>query len=273
MIDIKGYIMYFGKSLWITLFLVILSTSVQAADSQDGVVKLVADKWCPYTCDDSKANKGLLTEVAQQAFATRQMTTKYTPTVWTRALYSVEHGFQDAVMGVDEGFIGNYSVYSGFYIVDETVFVIKRGSGVTLNVGEDLLKYKLGLVAEYTYGQLFERVPAIKDHSNQIKIYTDQGEEKLLSLLLNGRIDISVGNLDVARMYLNKSGRLAETEILRKDLADKVYIAFTKSPRGEMLTREFVKGFQTILKNGTLKSIFDKYDIEMPNYELQTIQE
>ncbi len=230
------------------------------------IVSVVADNWCPYTCKSTEANKGLMTEVVEQAFATRQMATKYTSTVWTRALYNVKRGFQDAVMGVDEDYIGNFSVYSGFYIVDETVFVTKRGSGITLNHGEDLLKYQLGLVAEYNYAMLFDWVPAVKGNSNQIKVYTDQGEEKLLSLLLNGRIDISVVNFDVARMYLNKLGQLADTKIIRKGLEDKVYVAFTKSSRGKMLTREFSKGFKTILKNGTLKKVFDTYDIEMPNY-------
>ena len=264
--------MYFCKYIWFILFLLILPTSVQSGDSQDDVIKLVSDNWCPYTCSHTSVDQGLLAEVVKQAFAARKMATEYTESVWIRALLDVEKGRQDVVLGMGEYYIPNYHVYEGFYILNETIFIINHGSDVVLNSGEDLKKYKIGVVAEYDYDILDHWGPYIRDHPNVMKIYMDHGTEKLLSLLFQGRIDVSLGSLGVAGMYLKKMGQLDKVDFIRDNLIDKVYVGFTKSPRGEMLTREFAKGFQAILKNGTLKKIFDTYDIEMPNYERQPVK-
>ncbi len=212
-------------------------------------------------------------EVMMQAFAARQMKTAYTLTVWKRALSDVQKGRRDVVLGIDANDLPLFLTYKGFYVFDETVFITKLADNIILDKPEDLFNYQIGTIADYAYANAHPWERNIVTHQKNLKVYSDYGERKLLSLLLMGRLDISIGNYDVARMYLSKVGRLDEVKFFHKGMLFHIYAGFTKSLRGEMLTREFSKGFQTILKNGTLKKIFDTYDIEIPNYELQTIQE
>ena len=76
-----------------------LMTSTQAQEATPPL-RLVADLWCPYTCDSDAAQRGILVDIVEEIFSQHGMTISYQVIPWQRAKHSVEAGQADAALGL-----------------------------------------------------------------------------------------------------------------------------------------------------------------------------
>ncbi|MFT5521335.1 MAG: polar amino acid transport system substrate-binding protein [Enterobacterales bacterium] len=254
-------------TLVIVLGILSTATAVENKPSLSDVVIITADNWCPYTCKDSDVHKGLIVDVVKAAFNEVELTAKYEYRVsWTRAIQNVKFGLADVLLAADEENTKDVILATDFYFYDETIFAVLKNSDILLNEAKDLLNYKIGVLGDYGYqnGGIWEEY--IENHPNSTKISTSQGEPHLLNLLVRERIEIAILNWDVAKNALHNNPELTNIEIIRKDAHSKLTIGFTRSKRGEHHRTMFVKGFNQLVKTNKLKEIYNRYEVELPNF-------
>ena len=236
--------------------------------SPDNSVIITAENWCPFTCLDTDENKGLIVDVVEAVFQEIGIRVQYDSTSsLTRAAQNVKNGISDALLGVDDMLYVDYlDVAREFYVYDETAFAVMKDSGVILNEPEDLLNYKIGVLSEYIYDGDSAWENSIQNHLNKVKISVSLGEPHLLKLLLRDRIDIAVINPDVAKYNLETTRLTAQIDIIRKNVAFKLYVGFAKTERGREFKQKFKTGFQRLIGTIKLKNIYAKYNLTMPNF-------
>lgn len=228
-------------------------------------VKLIGDEWCPYTCKGSLQDKGLIVEVAAAAFKAVGMEVTYKSSSWGRAIREVEKGRSDALLGADAARRQYLYLAKEYLINEEAVFVVLRGSGIALDKPSDLLNYKLGLMADYTYASNSDWQNIIDQHSNTVDLSGAYGEVRLLELLATKRIDVAVMNIGVAKYYLKNKHKFPSVKYIRKDLKSDLHIGFSPNERGKVLYSKFLEGYQRIKNSEKLKAIYKKYSIELPS--------
>ena len=245
-------------------------TTVAMAESKSSLsdeVILTADNWCPYTCTDTNAHKGLLVEVVSAAFNEVGLTTKYEYRVsWIRAVQNVKFGLADVLLAADEEDTNDVKLVTNFYFYDETIFAVLKNHSILLNEAKDLFNYKIGVLEDYGYDNGGRWEDYIEHHPDSIKISTSQGEPHLLNLLVRNRIEIAIMNWDVAKNAILNNPKFANVEIIRKNALSKLTIGFTHSKRGEHFRKMFIKGFSQLVKTNKLKEIYNKYNVVLPNF-------
>lgn len=228
-------------------------------------VKLIADEWCPYTCKDTLQDKGLIVEVAAAAFKEVGMDVTYKSSSWGRAIREVKKGRSDALLGADVVHRQDLYLTKEFLIPDEAAFVVFSDSDATLDKPSDLHNYKLGLMADYSYGSDSEWQSRIDQHTNTIELSGAYGETRLLELLATKRIDVAVMNIAVAKYYLKNKHKFPRVKYIRKDLTSDLHIGFSPTERGKALRLQFLEGYQRIKKSDKLKAIYEKYGVDLPS--------
>ncbi|MFT5452261.1 MAG: polar amino acid transport system substrate-binding protein [Enterobacterales bacterium] len=254
-------------TLVIVLGILSTATAVENKPSLSDVVIITADNWCPYTCKDSDVHKGLIVDVVKAAFNEVELTAKYEYRVsWTRAKQNVTFGLADVILAADEENTKEVILAKNFYFYDETIFAVLKKNNILLNETKDLLNYKIGVLEDYGYddGGIWE--VHIEGHPNSTKISASQGEPHLLNLLVRNRIEIAILNWDVAKNAVLSNPKLANIEMIRKNVLSKLTIGFTRSKRGEHYRKMFNKGFDQLIQTNKLTTIYNKYAIELPNF-------
>ena len=229
------------------------------------VVRLIADEWCPYTCLETLENKGLIVDVAVAAFAAVDMQVIYKSTSWKRAIREVETGRSDALLGADAARMENLYLAKDFLIIEEAVLVVLKESNISINTPSDLLKYKIGHMANYHYGGEAKWTDAIFNHPDVVALSGTYDETRLMELLVNKRINIAVMNIDVAKQYEKNNPKINKLKVIRKDIISDLHIGFSPNARGQELYLKFLEGYKRLKSTQKLKDIYAKYDVEMPS--------
>ena len=258
------------RNYLLVLFVLFLSFSssaqgyVEVPQSRESV-RLIADDWCPYTCLETEGDKGLIVEVATAAFTEVGLDVTYKSTSWARAIREVQNGSYDALLGADAKIRTELHIAKEFLIKEESVFAVLKDNNITLDAKKDLLKYKIGHMKGYQYGDSDHWGDSIDFHPNSILLSASYGESRLVDLLIKRRIDIAVVNIDVAHHYLMKNPTIQNVTFIRKGITSNLHLGFSPNPRGEMLRQKFIEGYNRLKGTDTLKAIYSKYGIEMPS--------
>lgn len=233
---------------------------------EDLTVRLIADEWCPYTCSETDKDKGLIVDVAAAAFNEVGMQVTYKSSSWARAIREVQSGSSDALLGADAGIRKELFLAEDFLILEEAVFVVLEGGGVAIETPADLQKYKIGYMANYSYGKDANWQSNIENHPNAVPLSGTYDEARLIELLTNKRIEMAVMNIDVAKQYLRNHPERDKVKFIRKDITSNLHIGFSPSLRGKELHSKFLEGYQRLKSTDKLKDIYIKYGVEMPSH-------
>lgn len=253
----------------ITLFsFILLSNAVQASKKPDDVVHLTADVWCPYTCADTDPNLGLMTEVAQKAYAEVGIQSQYVSSSWNRAISAVKTGTHDILLGSNKEQGSDFELFTDYFMYDVTVFAVLSDSNIAISKPSDLTKYRTGKVEEYDYDETGVWEPYIQEHPNVLEVTSVRGEEHLLDLLKRGRIEVAVMNRDVETYYASQK-QLKKVRAIEPNISSKLYLGFNRSERGLMLREKFREGLKALIKKDQLAPIYEKYQIPMPEFDIK----
>jgi len=251
------------------LFLAIPTALIAENDTSTNTdtVIITSDNWCPYTCLDTDEEKGLIVEVVAAAFDIVGKSVRYIyRTSWARAIQNVQYGHADALLGADKENNGVVNLADSFFIYDETVFAVNKGSNIVIEEGKDLSNYSIGVLEGYGYDDGGPWEDYIEQHANSIKISVSNGAAHLLQLVVRNRIKIAIVNWDVAKLAIKSDQRLKNVQLIRKGVLSKLNVGFAKSARGDELLKLFNTGFNELVGTSKLQNIYDKYNIEMPTF-------
>lgn len=229
-------------------------------------ITLVADDWCPYTCDPDSEQKGFVVDIASAIFETRGYQIQYLLIPWSRALLAVEkgdYGF-DAALGTSpeefpkgifpEEEIGVYYNY----------FFVRSDSNWTFKGSQSFKNHVLGGVQDYSYGNL---MPYINKYKNTQWINLISGvniAERNLKLLILKRIDIYVEDKNVGLFAAYKNGYSKDIKIAGfEGEGVRIFPGFTPAKSSsQKYAQIFSTGIRELRRNGKLEKILASYGLE-----------
>lgn len=243
----------------ITLCLALQSIAFPAYSSiQPKSVSLVTEPWEPYIGQGLK-NGGYVTEIVTTAFQRVGYDCFIDYTSWERSIRESKEGHYDGLLGAyyTQERAKHFTFTNPIVESRVALFALKDRS-IRFNKLEELSPYKIGVIASYKYTEEFDNATYL----NKLSAYSTRINIKQL---LTGRIDLLIGTEEVVYMSLKKHFPKeihSLTPLKLKDDIRAIYLLISKKvDNSEQLVRDFNRGLESIIKDGTFDAIIKKYDI------------
>lgn len=246
----------------ILVFSILISASALAKNR----IIIASDEWCPFNCAEKSDQSGYLIELAKLIYEKHGIDIEYRVMSWSRAVHACEIGNVDAVIGGYKEDAPNLiypnepmgAIGFNYYAIN--------GSFVVLNSIEDLASYKLGVSADYSYGDAIDA--HIKQYANdkqRLKIaYGEQPLKSNLLFLSKGIVDVVVEAPEVMRLQLSQSRQyLTLVKSVGEAQAPKaIYMGFSpKNPNADYFAEVFSKEIRSLKGSKVLEQLKVRYGI------------
>ena len=248
------------------VFVFILSILVSVSALAKNKIIIASDEWCPFNCAEKAANPGYLLELAKLIFGKHNIDIEYRVMSWSRAVHACEIGNVDAVIGGYKEDAPNLiypnepmgAIGFNYYAIN--------GSFVVLNSIEDLASYKLGVSADYSYGDAIDAyIKQYAKDKQRIKIaYGEQPLKSNLLFLSKGIVDAVVEAPEVMQLQLSQSRQyLTLVKSVGEAQAPKaIYMGFSpKNPNAEYFAEVFSTEMKALKGSKVLKQLKVRYGI------------
>lgn len=226
------------------------------AGADDAVLPIVFEDYPPYEYIEGGEIRGMNMDIIREAFKRMGVRASFEPRPWKRALFQLKNG---EILALSSGFRTSdreqFAVFPDAPLGMETNVIIARtGSDVTIRSLEDLKSLTLGVVREYAYGEPFDSMRGL----TKIKA---QSSQQLLRMLVNGRMDVAIGNKAVFRYLAKKTNVLNRYKVLLEVGSEPLYLMFSKArgAKATDLARDFGVAVNAMIKDGTFRRIVDRY--------------
>lgn len=260
------------KNFVLFLFLAILAFpfTLKAEDPSDAdTITIMADEWCPYNCDPKSDKPGFMIEMAKQVFEPKGIKVVYSTMPWERAIEETRKGTYTAIVGAAKDDSPDFIFPTEAMGYSSNVFFVKADSTWQFDGIESLTKVALGVIDGYTYEPKLDEYIAA-NISNPARIQSIAGEtgiDQNFKKLLKGRIGTYVENIDVAQKYISDNSMWGKFKVAGKadaeDNKQYLYIAFSPvNSKSQDYARMLSEGVQELRKNGRLKEILNKYNVQ-----------
>ena len=161
----------------------LLASAVHAAET----LQVTGSLWSPYI-DDQLPNNGLAADLVQTALTRAGYDIEPSAESWTRAYEGTAVGVYDVVVAIWQNRAREQDLlFSDAYLLNDIVFLARRGILVDYNSLSDLTGLRIGVLREYAYDDAFDTHPGLRRYVNSHLIQN-------LLLLRQGRLDVIVGD-------------------------------------------------------------------------------
>lgn len=217
---------------------------------------IVFEEYPPYEYIEDGMIKGMNMDIIREAFKRMGIKPTFEPRPWKRALFELKAG---EILALSSGFRTkdreHFVVYPDAPLGMETnVIITTVNRDIEVRSLDDLKGLNLGVVREYVYGEPFDSMHGL----NKIKA---QSSHQLLRMLLNGRMDVAIGNKAVFRYLARQQNALDRIKVLYEVGSEPLYLMFSKErgPKAENLARDFGNAVKGMIKDGSFQRIVDSY--------------
>lgn len=230
-------------------------------------ISLRTDYWCPYTCEDSVSQRGVLIDIVEHIFEQKGHTLNYRIIPWKRAIAMTRKGVFNGIIGSFYEDAPDFIFHKEALAYSVNVFFVLDGSNWKYSGLESLNDVKFGIVLGYSYGVEIDKY--IQNHGKQ-RVYVASGDtpiSDLVRLLKLNRIDAVLENRWVMKHYLKKINM--SNEIIEAGISsfDPVYVAFSPvKPLSHQYASEIDNVLIEMKKDGSWLRILKDYDL-LPNQE------
>ncbi|WMM25299.1 transporter substrate-binding domain-containing protein [Tissierella sp. MB52-C2] len=174
---------------------------------------------------------------------------------WTEAIKAMDNGHYDGIEGMS--FSGDRQekyIFGAEYItVFHSAFALENRQDIKDLI--NLYKYRVA-VQKNDVG--FEIITRASSNKNPISIFVVSSHEDALKLLLEGRVDLVVGNKLTILHYAEKQGFKNKLKLIGSPIhLTKYGIAFKKG--NEAIANKFRMGMKKIKDNGKYEEIYDNW--------------
>lgn len=194
-------------------------------------IVLVFDSLPPYEYLENGVAKGLNVDIIKSVCKKLGVTPVFREYPWSRAMHMVKNGEADAIFSLyktkeREEFL----LYPTLPLNDETnVIIVPKESTLRAGSLDDMKKWRVGVVQDYSYGEKFDNYAAIFKEAS-----TDN--EQLLRKLEGGRLDAVIIN---KKVFFNLKAD-EKFKIIYTVNTEALYIAFSKkSKKAQRLVGQF----------------------------------
>lgn len=221
------------------------------------VVRVTAGEWSPYISSDLE-NKGLLVQIATEAFAQKGVTLKISIFPWARATELSKSGEWDGTLAFaklkerEKFYLYSEPLYTGRY-----VFFHLKNFALNWNSYQDLGKVKMASTRGFG-GMGDEFLKAERDHVIHVERFTSDAQS--FQMLLNRRMqavpsDLEVGYVLLRRLYGQDSTKLFIHS--SKAIQESPYhlVISKKAKNAEKLVEIFNEGLKLLHSTGRYDEI------------------
>jgi len=222
------------------------------------IVELVADPYPPYQFKKNNEVTGVDYEIVIQAFQAAGIEAHVQLFPWEKSITLMENREADGIFQIMRSAERErLFIFSDILRVAKTVFFKKAPLGISfdpvLDIGIQLKKNKIGVVAGYSYGPFI-------DNLEESKKIEEHSQKALLTGLVKEWYRLALMDVGVGTYLIKELGR---DDIVRVDgfeIERELFIAFQKD--GHQLVQEFNAGLYKIRKSGLFKRTFIGYGLE-----------
>jgi polar amino acid transport system substrate-binding protein len=251
------------KKLFMLFFILAFATHL-FANSQ--TISIRTDLWCPYACDPKSDKPGYMVEIAKEAFSAHGIKINYDVLNWARSLSDTKLGLYDAVVGASRSDVKGFILPKNPSGKNLNHYFVLKESDWKYKNSQSLDGKKIGVINDYTYGDEIDRFVS-KHHPSFTKITGDDPLERIVKMTKAKRLDAFVENPLVLRLKLEELKLPLDLfKMSSKNLSDDtdLFIAFSpKNSKSKEYASLFDKELQKMKKDGRLKKILSKYNVEM----------
>ena len=247
--------------IWLTYVIIILLFCRSIVKADD--LTIVADEWYPYNGKEVADDVGYGVEIVKNIFEKAGHTILYKVVPWNRAIMESREGKYNGIIGAFKYDAPDFIFPEEELGISETSFFVKKGTTWKYTGLESLLSVQIGIVKDYSYGEVLD---SFFKANSQIVQYV-YGEDPLLlniNKLLNGRFDVLIEDTNVLLQKVKKLG-ISDQIIKAGNLkeGDKVYVAFSPAiTKSGEYAETFTKGIKILKNSGYLEKILTKYGLK-----------
>lgn len=230
---------------WLLMLLCAVVPVLQANEAPvPNNVKLASEAWDNYTNADGS---GLAWDLLRQVFGPAGVTLQTRTEPYTRAIGLAQRGEVD-------GWVGSYHdevpgmVYPQSRYDSDHIYALGLASTPAPTL-DTLANYRLAWVRGYKFEAYLPNVTRF----NQI-----ERREGILPMLEHARADFYIDSLTEAKYVMNQArdpSRFKLSPVIELPL----YVGFADNERGRALANLFDRRMETLIKNGQLKPIFERW--------------
>jgi polar amino acid transport system substrate-binding protein len=241
-----------------------MSDQEQGIESDGPITISLIDDTPPYVFKEDGEYKGLIVDIIKESFSRMEIDYAMEAIPFNRTMIQLKEGTLD--VGTDifikperEEFL-YYPVDYPLAVYPYTLFKLKSTEFDFSGNPEELIPYKLGYVRGYSLGEYDKYVV-----DERFRFSESKSPEANMNLLINGRVDFVIDVKSTGESVIEKLGLEDEIEAVLPPInSNASYIAFSKVRKLEKLMNEYEAAIESMLSDGTLQEIYDKYELAMP---------
>jgi len=222
---------------------------------------VASEEWKKYT---ESNGYGLYWDIIRRVYDMDNIKLKINIVPYARSIYLVKNEKADA-------WVGSYSneelfaLYPKWHFDADIVSVLfKKERFPNWNGVQSLANMKVGWIRDYDYHKYID----VKMNSVEIN-----SRKSALGRLLKDRIDFYIDDAVDIQCILNDNNYLTKIGFNMNDFRIEklfqlnLYLGFVNNKRGKFFRAIWDKNFLILLKNGTIKSLFDQYHEKLYPFE------
>ena len=250
-----------------TAIIVFTLTILHPANMFSDTLRIASDEWCPYDCrpEQNDGKIGYANELLVEAMKVRGHKVEFVKINFGRGLELVREGKLDASMAIFKEDAPDF-VFNDFPLGKSDSTFFSHKDSFWKYTGIDSLKKArmIGVIDGYDYGDPTVMEYINKKPKNVLVITGEKPLERLIEMLINGRItavieDRSVMNYKVVQMEKADLVKISGTTEIEID----IFCGFSPQKKrskeyAKILSEETTK----MRKDGRLQKLLDKYGIK-----------
>ena len=243
------------RTLLYAFFLIFIGSRCLAATT---LTVGISTGYPPYYYEENETVTGLCVDIINGVAQEMHLDINYKIFPWKRLLANARKGSVDAIMPLFRTKEREQFLYfDGLGIAFETNhFFTRKDFPVKYNGDfQNIEKYNLGVVTDYSYGEAFDT------YQNFHKVVTTS-DKHLIEMFAHHRFDIGVGNRYVTLFYANKQNVGDKNKFIEPPITkEMLYFGITRKGDHHQLAKQFAEALQRFKKTRKYQNIYQKYKL------------
>lgn len=231
--------------------------------TEAGPVVLVADHWCPHTCDPKSGRDGYMVDLARAAFAREGLVVDFRARSWAEAMADVRAGRADGAVGTLADEAPDLSTNSQSLGWQTNAVVVRTGDSLRFAGLDTLQGRRIAVVKDYSYSPVINAW--LTEHVYQVVAQTgDHAAQANLRRLLNFQVDAVIDDEIVLQNAIAQSGLTSQLRVAGRLPGGTLHVSFRADERGHALAEMLDIGLEALRRDGTLAELLAAYGLSAP---------
>ena len=254
------------KKIFSILFLInsVLAVSVLSFTASADTISIRSDNWCPYACDTSSPLPGYMVEATRAIFAKHGHRIDFKTSDWIDSIKDTRANKVTALIGCSRADAPDFIFPERPLGQMINHYFVKKNSNWSYNGRQSLNGKRIGVIANYTYGDAVDNLVKTK-HKSLIIFSGVDPLGQILKKMDEGQLDAFVESPIVLSFHLGNHKQATDKfKAVSPNLANDpdLYIAFSpNNPKSAQYAEIISKGIDEMRRSGELERILQRYNL------------